>query len=199
MNMFKLLTTSFFVLTFLINSYSQSIKNDFNITISAIPLVDGNNEFESGIKGIVFKPSISYYIGDRTSIGLNFSYVSYDKLVIDGINSHYDSYGFIPSIRYAIINNPKLRIFAEFGFGFGTVKFNPDNSQYKPPVFEQLSGGITIFNLGVGVNYYFNNRFGIEFIIPYIRSKNITSDYSDVVYNGLGPTFGLTFKINQKP
>ncbi|NQU35670.1 MAG: outer membrane beta-barrel protein [Bacteroidetes bacterium] len=185
-----------FILCIVINSYSQSLKNDLKITVAAIPLIDVNNQFKSGIKGIVFKPSIGYFINNRTSLELNFSYVSYDKLVIDGIDSHYDSYGFIPVIRYAFINKEKLRLFAELGFGYGTIKYNPDNQQYKPPVFEQLSGGISLFNLGVGLNYYFNPKFGVELIIPYIRSRNITSDYTDVLYNGIGPTIGLTFKVN---
>ena len=48
----------------------------------------------------------------------------------------------------------------------------------------------------VGINYYFNSRFGVEIIIPYMRSRNITSDYTDVLYNGFGPTLGLTIKVN---
>jgi outer membrane protein W len=59
-----------------------------------------------------------------------------------------------------------------------------------------LSGGISILNLGLGGNYFFNEKFGLELIIPYLSAKNITSENSNNLYSGIGPTIGLTYVLN---
>jgi hypothetical protein len=99
-------------------------------------------------------------------------------------------------LRNNFINNTKLRVFAEFGFGLGTIKYNADNNDFRNNQHEELSGGISVLNIGVGGNYYFDEKFGIEFIIPYITTNNITSQQSNRIYSGIGPTIGLTYKLN---
>lgn len=178
------------------NGFGQSKKNDLKLTVSALPLFGSSDGFESGINGIVIKPSIGYFISDKTSIDLNFSYATLNDLTVGNIDSYYNSYAFIPTIRNNFVNKEKLRVFAEFGFGLGTIKYDADNSSMRNSQHENLSGGISILNIGIGGNYFFNEKFGIELIIPYLSTKNITSDNSNNLYSGIGPTIGFTYILN---
>jgi hypothetical protein len=178
------------------NGFGQSKKNDLKLTVSALPLFGSSDGFESGINGIVIKPSIGYFISDKTSIDLNFSYATLNDLTVGNIDSYYNSYAFVPTLRNNFVNKEKLRVFAEFGFGLGTIKYDADNSSLRNSQHENLSGGISILNIGIGGNYFFNEKFGIELIIPYLSTKNITSDNSNNLYSGIGPTIGFTYVIN---
>jgi outer membrane protein W len=191
----NLLVVSLLVLSSL-NGFSQSKKNDLKLTVSALPLFGSSDGFESGINGFVIKPSFGYFISDNTSIDLNFSYASLDNLRVDTIDSYYNSYAFIPTLRNNFVNNQKLRIFAEFGFGLGTIKYNADNTNLRTTSHRNLSGGISILNIGLGGNYFFNEKFGIELIIPYLSTRNITSENSNNLYSGIGPTVGFTYVLN---
>jgi outer membrane protein W len=191
----NLLVVSLLVLSSL-NGFSQSKKNDLKLTVSALPLFGSSDGFESGINGFVIKPSFGYFISDNTSIDLNFSYASLNNLRVDTIDSYYNSYAFIPTLRNNFVNNQKLRIFAEFGFGLGTIKYNADNTNLRTTSHRNLSGGISILNIGLGGNYFFNEKFGIELIIPYLSTRNITSENSNNLYSGIGPTVGFTYVLN---
>ena len=193
----RILLFTVFLTLGILYSYSQSKKNDLKLTISALPLFGSSEGFESGLNGIVIKPSIGYYISDKTSIDLNFSYASLNELNVGNIDSYYKSYAFIPTLRNNFVNNEKLRVFVEFGFGLGTIKYNADNNDLRTTKHEELSGGISILNIGFGVNYFFNKKFGIELIIPYINSTNITSENSNNIYSGIGPTLGFTYLLNK--
>lgn len=179
-----------------LNGFSQSKKDDLKLTVSVLPLFGSSDVFNSGINGSVIKPAIGYYISDKTSIELNFSYTTLNNLEIGFTPSYYTSYGFVPTLRNNFINKKKYRVFAEFGFGLGTIKYNADDNNLRNQEHSDLSGGISILNLGFGANYYFNKKFGLEIIIPYISTKNITSDRNNNLYSGIGPTIGLTYKLN---
>ena len=191
----KILLLSAFLTLGILNGFGQSKKNDLKLTISALPLFGSSGSF-SGINGIVIKPSIGYHISEKTSIDLNFSYATLNNLKVGNIDSFYNSYSFIPTLRNNFVNKQKLRIFAEFGFGLGTIKYDADNNDFRDSQHSELSGGISVINIGIGGNYYFNDKFGLEIIIPYIRSNNITSDNANNIYSGIGPTLGLTYKLN---
>ena len=192
----KILLLITFLSLGIINGFSQSKKNDLKLTISALPLFGSSEDIDSGINGIVIKPSIGYYISENTSIELNFSYATLNDLKVGEVDSNYNSYAFVPTLRNNFINNPKLRFFGEIGFGLGTIKYDADNSFNRNSQHNELSGGISVLNIGIGVNYYFNEKLGIELIVPYIRSNNITSENSNNLYSGIGPTFGFTYKLN---
>lgn len=192
----KIFLFSIFSILAFSNGFGQSKKNDIKLTVSALPLFGSSDGFESGINGIVIKPSIGYFISDKTSIDLNFSYATLNDLTVGNIDSYYNSYAFIPTLRNNFVNKEKLRVFAEFGFGLGTIKYNADNSSMRNSQHENLSGGISILNIGIGGNYFFNEKFGLELIIPYLSTKNITSDNSNNLYSGVGPTIGFTYIIN---
>jgi len=176
-------------------AFTQSQQNDLKLSLSGLPLIGSSENFSSGLNGFVLKPALGYFISDRTSLELNFTYAALDDLKTSGIDSHYTSYAFVPGLRYAAINNNKLRVFGEAGFGFGTIKYEPDNNQQQSSTFEQLSGGISVLSLGIGIDYYFSDSFGLEFILPYIHTRNITSNYVDKIYSGIGPTIGVTFTL----
>ena len=182
----------------LLNGFCQSKKNDLKLTVAALPLFGGSEDFESGINGYVLKPGIGYFISDNTSIELNFSYATLNDLKVGYIASYYNSYTFIPTLRNSFVNNEKARIFAEIGFGLGTIKYDANNANFRNENHEALSGGISVLNIGIGANYYFNENFGLEIVIPYISSNNITSENTNNLYAGIGPTIGLTYKLNSK-
>lgn len=183
------------VLTFTIG-VAQSTKNNLKLTIAALPLFGSSDGFESRINGIVIKPSMGYFISNKTSLDLNFSYTTLNDLTVGNIDSYYNSYAFIPVVRNNVVNKEKLRIFAEVGFGLGAIKYDADISSLRNVQHENLSGGISILNLGLGGNYFFNEKFGLELIIPYLSAKNITSENSNNLYSGIGPTIGLTYVLN---
>ena len=192
----KILLLSAFLTIGIFNGFGQSKKSDLKLTISGLPLFGSSDGFESGINGIVIKPSIGYFITDKTSIDLNFSYASLNDLRVGNIDSYYNSYAFIPTLRNNFVNKEKLRVFAEFGFGLGTIRYDADNSSLRNSQHEDLSGGISILNIGIGGNYFFNEKFGLELIIPYLSTKNITSENSNNLYSGIGPTIGFTYILN---
>ena len=180
----------------ILNGFSQSKKNDLKLTVSGLPLFGSSEDFNSGLNGFVIKHTIGYYISDKTSVELNLSYATMNDLKVGNISSYYNSFAFIPTLRNNFINKNKLRVFAEFGFGLGTIKYNADNNNFRNFQHEELSGGISILNIGIGGNYYFNEKFGIEFILPFITTNNITSEQSNNIYSGIGTTLGLTYKLN---
>ena len=191
----KTLLLSAFLTLGILNGFGQSQKNDLKLTVSALPLFGSSGSF-SGINGIVIKPSIGFHISEKTSIDVNFSYATLNNLQVGNVDSYYNSYAFIPTLRNNFLNKQKLRVFAEFGFGLGTIKYGADNNDFRNSQHDELSGGISVLNIGIGGNYYFNDKFGLEIIIPYIRSNNITSDNTGNIYSGIGPTLGLTYKLN---
>lgn len=182
----------------LLNGFGQSKKNDLKLTVSALPLFGSSEYFESGINGYVLKPGIGYFISDNTSFDLNFSYATLNQLKVGNIPSYYNSYAFIPTLRNNFVNKEKVRIFGEIGFGLGTIKYAVDNTDDRTYQHDLLSGGISVFHIGFGANYFFNDNFGLEVILPYIRSNNITSDASHSLYAGFGPTIGFIYKLNTK-
>ena len=174
------------------SGFSQSIKNDIKFTVSALPLFS----FDTGFKGLVIKPSIGFFFSDRSSIEINFSYATANHIYVGGAPSNYNSYAITPILRNNFVNKEKVRVFAEIGFGVDTIKYNADNPDFQTPYHDNISGGISVFDIGFGTNYYFNDKFGLELIIPYIRSKIITSSSKNIVYSGFGPTIGFTYKLN---
>ncbi len=192
----KILLLSVFIIFGISNGLGQSKKSDLKLTLSGLPLFGSSDGFESGINGIVIKPSIGYFISNKTSIDLNFSYASLNDLKVGNIDSYYNSYAFIPTLRNNFVNKEKLRVFAEFGFGLGTIRYDADTISLRNSQHENLSGGISILNIGIGGNYFFGEKFGLELIIPYLNTKNITSENSNNLYSGIGPTIGFTYIIN---
>jgi len=193
----KIFLCSILLLFTFVNAFGQSKKNDLKSTVSALPLFGSSDVFESGINGFVVKPSIGYFISDKTTIDLNFSYATLNDLSIRNIDSFYNSFAFTPTLRNNFVNKEKLRVFAEFGFGLGTIRYDADDSSSRNAQHEELSGGISILTMGIGGNYFFNEKFGLELIIPYLSTKNITSNNSNNLYSGIGPTIGFTYILNE--
>jgi hypothetical protein len=184
-----------FTLMGVFNGFGQSQKNDLKLTVAALPLIGSSDDFESGVNGFVIKPSAGYFITDKTSVDLNFSYATLNDLRVGNVDSYYTSYAFSPTLRNNFVNKSKLRVFAEFGVGLGTIQYDADNSNLRTSQHKALSGGISILNIGFGGNYFFNDHFGIELIIPYLNTRNITSNETNTLYSGIGPTLGFTYMI----
>lgn len=192
----KIIVVTSFLALCIINGMGQSKKNDLKLTVSALPLLGSTETSDFGLNGLVIKPSTGYYISDRTSIELNFSYASMNNITVGTIDSYYNSFAFVPALRNNFVNRSKLRVFFEFGFGFGTIKYDADTEDDRNYIHDQLSGGISILSIGLGMNYYFNDKFGIELLVPYLSTNNITSEYSNQLYSGIGPTLGFAFRLS---
>jgi hypothetical protein len=178
-----------------LSGFTQSKKNDLKLTIAGLPLFGNSGDYK-GLNGFVIKPGLGYYISDKTSLELNFSYAAMNNLIVGNVDSYYQSYAFVPTVRNNFINNTKFRVFAEVGFGLGSIKYNADNKDFNNYQHQTLSGGISIMTIGFGGNYYFNDGLGLEFMLPFINTYNITSEQSNAIYSGIGPTIGLTYKLN---
>lgn len=118
-----------------------------------------------------------------------------ERLKVARVDSHYNSYAIIPSVRNNFINRQKLRVFADLDFGFGTIQYSPDNSRNYNYMHRELSGGIAVFSVGLGANYFFNDKFGLELLLPFIHTKNITSNSVNTIYSGIGPTIGFVYTL----
>jgi len=162
-----------FTLMGVLNGFGQSQKNDLKLTVAVLPLIGSSDDFESGVNGFVIKPSVGYFITDKNSVDLNFSYATLNDLRVGNVDSYYTSYALSPTLRNNFVNKSKLRVFAEFGLGLGTIQYDADNSNLRTSQHEALSGGISILNIGFSGNYFFNDHFGIELIIPYLNTTNI--------------------------
>ncbi len=190
----KIILTCLVILVSL-KSFSQSKKGDVRLTFSGVPLV-ASTEGSSGLSGFVVKGSTGYFFNDKFSIDISLNYTTNGDIDVDGISSKYNSYSFVPVLKYSFVNNEKWRLFLEGGIGFGTIKYKANNEEQNFIRHEQYSGGIIIMNAGVGADYFFNENFGIQFILPYLNVENNTSDYIDNIYAGLAPTIGVTFNLN---
>lgn len=177
------------------HSNAQYDKNNIKLSASALPLFGSSGSF-NGINGIVVKPAVGFLVSSKFSVDVNFSYASLGDLKVNNVDSFYRSYAFVPSARYHVINNSNWRIFGEIGFGLGTVKYEPDDKNEDSSIHQEISGGISVFSLGVGVNYFFSQKFGIELVLPYLNSNNITSNTTNNIYSGFGPTIGVVFVLN---
>lgn len=188
-----------FILLFITSvslSFGQFKVNDLKIGVSGLPLIGSSDTFGSGINGFAIKPSFGYFITENTSVDINFTYATINDLILDGVNSYYNSYAFIPSLRTHFVNKDKLRLFGEFGVGLGTIKYDADNSVQRSTSHRELSGGLSILNLGFGFNYFFTEKLALEFVLPYIYTSNITSEAVNTIYSGVGPTLGFIFIVN---
>ncbi len=175
---------------------AQSQKADLKFTVAALLLFGDASGFGSGFNGLVLKPGVGYFINNSTSVDINFSYAPLNDLRISGVDSYYNSYAFVPTLRNNFVNRQKWRAFAEVGFGLGTIKYKAENQALTTFRHDELSGGISILTLGAGVNYFVNDNFDLELITPYISTRNITSDTVNNLYSGLEPTLGVTYVID---
>ena len=176
-------------------SLGQSKKGDLKLNVSFALLAGSSvtdHEF-SGHGGTSVNPSFGYYLSDRTSLDLNFTYTTSEDIRIEDVRSYYHSFAFVPTVRNNIVNKKKFRLFAEAGFGFGTISYRAKEMGLQTFEHQDLSGGVSILNLGIGASYMFNDNFGLEFMLPYSNMVNITSVYSDRIYYGVSPTLGLTY------
>jgi hypothetical protein len=74
-----------FTLMGVFNGFGQSQKNDLKLTVAALRLIDSSDEFESRVNGFVIKLSAGFFITDKTSVDLNFSYATLNDLRVGNV------------------------------------------------------------------------------------------------------------------
>lgn len=171
-------------------------KGKIKISLSGIPVI----HWDHGYYGLVIKPGFEYFITEHLSVQNDFFYHAQSGYDIDGVQSMSSTFGFIPSIRYNhSLKNNKWNIFGQIGIGFGAVLYKPMDDNHTSSDVDWLNSGVVIYSAGIGVGYHFSNLFEMELAIPYILVDNITnSSNSNILFNGIGPTIGIKFSLNNK-
>ena len=160
---------------------SQHQKGDITISISASPLTTETN---SDI-GIIGKAGLEVFLSEKFSFGGSF-FISDNTVLKNESGTPINSYGLIPSIHYYFINQPKINVFGQLGYGYGVQ--NTKN----------INGGsdddaLTIFSIGVGLNYRLNDKLQLQLLLPYFDAQNITKD--ETAADGVAIFLGFNFKL----
>lgn len=189
---------SVFLLFIAVNTvFAQYHKNDLKTSLYFMPLIGNAAESKSleSSSGLVLRPSLGYYISDSSSLELNFTYGFQKNIEINDVNSEYQSFVFVLNYRKTFVNKEKIAVFTEAGIGLGAVKYYATSENSNSETHRELSGGVFVYNIGVGATCFLSKRVGVEVILPYVNTSNITSSYFRNLFSGFGPTIGVTFKI----
>lgn len=166
-------------------SYSQIQKKEMQLSLQFAPYITNqNNNIENstdvGYIGII---NFELFISKNISVSTGF-FTSNNTLFKNESGTTINSYGILPSAQYYFINKKKFTIFGTVGYGFGFEDLTRLNIQ---------NSAITIFDIGVGGNFWVSDKFSIKLTIPYFYSKNITINRKAV--EGVTPFFGVNYKI----
>ena len=194
--MLKRMLVIVFVTLLYNTALSQSRKKDVALSISGFSLLGTSDNFGKGMNGVGLQTAIFTYVSHNTAVVLNFNYTTMHGFTIASIPSNYNSYAFVPAVRNNFLSYHTWNIFAEVGFGLGTLKYKSVDNILTTEEHSDLSGGISILKAGLGGNYEFNDSFGIEFFVPITFIQNISSQKSSHVFSGCIPTFGLIYALN---
>lgn len=181
---------SVFSLSILVLFYTQGLnaQNFFNkgtYTVSgSISYSSSSKEYYFGTvddERFTFAPIGSYFIFDKLSTGLEFSYNYYNISELDILvyPKYHNTLSLGPIIRYYLLNQ-ELSPFAEIGYKFiiNDLEYSSDNIRQK---------GYNV-RVGLGVNYFFADEFSIEPSITYEyqstkRKFVIEGNYRDAYIN----------------
>ncbi len=183
----------FFLLTLALSftqlSFSQNIGNK-KVGVYFAPLID---QEEAAVNGYVLRSGFGFYIMKNTSVNINYSLAKYNNFIFENVPSIYTSYSFIPSIRNEFIKFHRGKLFAQVGFGYGSVKYDPIKGNGRSSVQRESSGGVSLQEYALGANYKLTSGFDLEIFVPYLLVNNITSDVQYNVFSGIAPSVGVTY------
>jgi len=80
-------------------SFAQPEKGGVKFTISGLTLLGNSEYFGSSVNGFVIKPTLGYYLSEKTSVELNFTYAFKENLQIENIDGRYNSVAIVPVLR----------------------------------------------------------------------------------------------------
>lgn len=185
--------TFIFCAIFFIGPLNKGIAQDdaqsgLEASLVGVPVFD----FEHGYYGFAGNLSIRSELFSNLYIGVNFFHHERD-LSMQAIPSGSRTNGLLPSLRYYVFSTPGLTVFSEVAYGFGRVKYEPENGgTYQ----ENPDAAITVFEAGFGAQYRMSKKLGVEVVIPYLLVNNKTSNaQAPILFEGIGPAIGLNFKI----
>jgi outer membrane protein W len=161
-------------------SFSQSYFQSglFNISGEAsLSFSTSEQEYLGDItrNEIKFAPTVSYFLLDRFSIGLEFSYNYSEKSSGDPVHlRNIGMYlGFGPVIKYYFLNNI-VSPFIKAGFSQNIFNITDSYSQDR----KSFPGYSAV--IGVGLNYFCTNNLAIDTSLDYVYSqKQIEMDVNN--------------------
>jgi len=164
-------------------SFSQQKKGDLSISVAASPFT--TKDSNSDDLGIIGKASLEFFLSNKVSVSGSF-FTSNSTVLKNESENPINSYGFIPSVQYYFLDNPKLNVFGQLGYGFGFEDLTRDFGNIE-------NSALTIFSFGAGVNYKLNEKLMLQLSIPYFNAKNITINESAA--DGVALFLGFNFSL----
>lgn len=164
-------------------SFSQNTKGDLFISITASPFpTTANNSKDFGLIG---KTGLEFLVSNKVSISGSF-FASNNTIINDDSGVTINSFGFIPTLQYYFIDNSKINVFGQLGYGFGFEDLTRNNGAIE-------NSALTIFSIGAGVNYKLKEKLFVQLNLPYFNAKNIT--VNENAADGVADFLGFNFQL----
>ncbi|WP_203295010.1 outer membrane beta-barrel protein [Luteirhabdus pelagi] len=177
----KYLLTAICITAFSFTSLiAQNAKGDITLSVQAAPLVTTIGSNNLGAIGLL---TSEFFVANKFSAGISF-FTSNNTVFKNDNDVTANGYGIIPTLQYYAFNKERFDVFVQLGYGFGFEDFTRNQIQ---------NSALTIFTIGVGGQYHFNENWSFRMLIPYFDAKNVTLN----VTAAQGPTgfLGVAYRI----
>ena len=134
---------SLLLVTATLTSFSQNIKGDISLSLTASPFPTTNSD--SHDFGVIAKIGLEFHVSEKVSFQGSF-FTSNNVLFKNESGININSYGFIPSVQYYFVNTSRFNVFGQLGYGFGFEDLTRNYGEIE-------NSALTIFSIGAGVNY----------------------------------------------
>ncbi len=162
----KLFFTSIF--TFLLSSFWMAAQTE-----SGSMMIGGTGGINFGDErsNLQLNPAVGFFVADQIAVGgmLNLRYSKVGEAKVT-------NFGIAPFGRYYFTDEMPVKFFGQALIGFNSI---------KPKGVDATN--FTVFGLGVGMDYFFNNRVAFELIAGWNGSKTKDVDMLN--------TFGIAFGV----
>ena len=175
---------SLLLVTATLTSFSQNIKGDISLSLTASPFPTTNSD--SHDFGVIAKIGLEFHVSEKVSFQGSF-FTSNNVLFKNESGININSYGFIPSVQYYFVNTSRFNVFGQLGYGFGFEDLTRNYGEIE-------NSALTIFSIGAGVNYKLKEKLYLQLHLPYFNAQNITINES--VSSGVAVFLGFNFKLN---
>ena len=148
---------------FVFKGYSQEFqKGNYDVSIATgigiygVTINDTNEiEQNNGINAVqlLFPATANYFITDRWAAGIS---LQYNKLLtdLDSNNVYARTVNFGINNKIVILNRTDDNVYFDLCFGSSSLQWKSRR------VVSRLTGRGVYYNLGLGINHYFNNNIG---------------------------------------
>ena len=165
-----------FVLSFSVQAQDNNLDYKQQVGLTGLPIY----YFSGGIQGVSIYGSIGWFTGDHAAIGFRPFYGKVSNMQSIGTNLYY---------RYHF-NKNRTKVFFDANIGMGYLWYSGgfidfDNLRQDP------NGIMFNYALGPGVDVEIKNGLHFEFLIQYLRMRNITHPDNTSIGRTLIPSLGI--------